>query len=1196
MEVTRRRMVSLLAFLFIFIALFSLYHPHSAEAYIPDAGAAAALSASCASYPGEALAYMYLPQDPIVADASGNASGQMKTRFEACRRSDGVPWYVEGLQLTTSSGLFGSLSYPALSDPVCNAPGAVMTLDNNIFNFVSRLYSGTGQFSPDISNVTFSNIPTNGCALFQFSAVITAGTPYKGAYPSGVAGSFTNRSTGIFTNKVQGASDPMVTVCDLLAKPPAMVTIKQSERDKDLSRYAPSCPITTIPPAPTLSVICDPTTPGLHDITANGSGKGTLSIFVDGVLDIGPGAGTDLPKTITYGAGAGHTYSANWNGLGFGPPGSAGDCVVHDPPPVIIPPDTIYEDTLYISLGSDCKNLAGSIVGYHTVKVPLKDIYGFYTGGYQVYFNDFTPAELVYDVFVVGSPQNNRHWPPYNGAGNINFPLNTLDTNSGKLDVSDGQPHQIVAFSPTTGKVSNTLTLNCPSRQGPVGMVDTCQIIPGGYRFYGWGHDADAISSPNPDVTVGLYDTTIIKSYADAYSTYKSLQDMKADYAGTIAVAWNFAKFRVSLGFDEPWIPIKVSDYYNAGVGWYVDLVIAPDAGWDPWVEYLLANSSYSAFMSGDTILPSPQYWAMPPTVRARADYAKAVYTTTVNSNPVSVVNDMISLGYFTKAQVYKETTVPTDQDYNTAYIDAYLAAYYPEKVPRGGPYGFVADIVMPFTGTHEFAVAGDVHNFGAPSLPDSPLIWQAAALPPGAPGSSGACAGPPTFYDLQPTSLKPTLLDDAAGNTYVVYSHSVTNGTGVPGSCSATQDSPSVPYQLHITKNSSSDPDIPGTTVSGSLGTLGICASTSPGTLDSPPTGINIGPLPPGTKVCTFITVNPGSNRPGAGGPRSSYPPEHCETVTAKPFLKAYGADVRTGAGFAPSPCAVSGPTEGSINAYGGPYAGGYHGSSGQFGVTALLSINGFYSASLRSSNPQPPKGLTFSNMGGGTYGGNFGASTCITNYFGTTQVPSANQIPYTGPGSIVSGKKQYTLGGGSTLNGFNVPSGSQMAIYVNGDLYINGDITVGSTSGSGPSIMSQLAFLAVIVKGNIYIAPNVTHIDGLYVAQSTGGSNGKIYTCAPGVGLTYSGSELSTLCGNPLVINGGLVAQQVKFLRTNNTLNNDTGQIPDFNNGTGTAAAEVINYTPEMWLAPSPLVNSTIPASATGKYDAIFSLPPVY
>jgi len=75
--------------------------------------------------------------------------------------------------------------------------------------------------------------------------------------------------------------------------------------------------------------------------------------------------------------------------------------------------------------------------------------------------------------------------------------------------------------------------------------------------------------------------------------------------------------------------------------------------------------------------------------------------------------------------------------------------------------------------------------------------------------------------------------------------------------------------------------------------------------------------------------------------------------------------------------------------------------------------------------------------------------------------------------------------------------------------------------------------------------------------------------------------------------------VARQVKFFRTKNSLLNSTpGESIGTADGVGSNAAEVINYTPEMYLAPSPLKNADTVDAGTfdPKYDAIFTLPPIF
>lgn len=216
------------------------------------------------------------------------------------------------------------------------------------------------------------------------------------------------------------------------------------------------------------------------------------------------------------------------------------------------------------------------------------------------------------------------------------------------------------------------------------------------------------------------------------------------------------------------------------------------------------------------------------------------------------------------------------------------------------------------------------------------------------------------------------------------------------------------------------------------------------------------------------------------------------------------------------------------------------------------------------------------------------------------TLITPEIPAIPaQTLPGGFDAGKSRYMLTGAHSIAGLNIPIGSQVAIYVDGNVTITGNITY-----DGPAATSDaLPYLAIIARGNIYIEPGVDRIDGLLIAQPrdlNSPTDGRIYTCAPS-GAPPDATNIYTLCSaKQLVVNGALIAQQVKFGRTFKSLKDSYSlEAPAYATGTGTNAAEVINYSPEMYLAPSPLRDPNLTTSRDGiygKYDAAFSLPPVY
>lgn len=233
------------------------------------------------------------------------------------------------------------------------------------------------------------------------------------------------------------------------------------------------------------------------------------------------------------------------------------------------------------------------------------------------------------------------------------------------------------------------------------------------------------------------------------------------------------------------------------------------------------------------------------------------------------------------------------------------------------------------------------------------------------------------------------------------------------------------------------------------------------------------------------------------------------------------------------------------------------------------------------------------------GFYGDNGGSLSVTITPIPVPPLPTVSTNP-------PAGRSQYQIPGDLTLDATTIPVGSQVAVYVDGDVYIRGNIEFGT--GSYTSI-EDLPNLAIIARGNIYVDSAVTRIDGLYVAQPlAGGGRGIIYTCAYRTGTTGHGfgtsaadnRDIYASCQNQLVVNGSLVARRIKFQRVYESLRNATfGETPDFQTGAGTNGAEVINYTPQMWLAPSPLRDPSYPEGEGGTsadpYDDIRALPPI-
>jgi hypothetical protein len=280
---------------------------------------------------------------------------------------------------------------------------------------------------------------------------------------------------------------------------------------------------------------------------------------------------------------------------------------------------------------------------------------------------------------------------------------------------------------------------------------------------------------------------------------------------------------------------------------------------------------------------------------------------------------------------------------------------------------------------------------------------------------------------------------------------------------------------------------------------------------------------------------------------------------VAVKPYLRVYGGDVLAGNGFGEN-CTT---TSSQIITYNQGASGGFAGAGTQFAAQASGAITEFASAALRAPptpTPNPPKGLTFANTGG-AYGGSFGTAACNTDYSAATGATDP-------PGGVV--------GGGYT----SIAAGSHIVLKHAGDVIITSDIKYNPGAWTVTNLPS---FYLIVIGGNIYINKGVTNLDGVYVAQDKNGAGGTIYTCSTGASLVDN-NNLYSECSQKLTINGAFVAKTVKFLRTNGTLRNASP-----NKGADNNIAELFNYSPELWLAPGPISDTSV------RYSSITSLPPI-
>jgi hypothetical protein len=292
---------------------------------------------------------------------------------------------------------------------------------------------------------------------------------------------------------------------------------------------------------------------------------------------------------------------------------------------------------------------------------------------------------------------------------------------------------------------------------------------------------------------------------------------------------------------------------------------------------------------------------------------------------------------------------------------------------------------------------------------------------------------------------------------------------------------------------------------------------------------------------------------------------------VVDKPYYRVYGGDVFAGAGFQDGTACTTDQQSSIIawNRASNPYLG----AGSQLGTFALGTIVDFASGTLRNRNL--PKSQTFANAnpsfnnwGAGGFGGGLDA----------------------GAGNAICAADYWADATNIRLSGFaintprNFGMGQRETIYVDGDVYINRNVTYAAGAYNN---VNQIPSFRIVARGNIYVAPGVTELNGVYIAMPRAGSNntGRFYTCWPG--RIPTAADMNGACRtNRLTVYGAVVAELIKFTRSLGTLSGSTIS-ERYDSGIGTPA-EVFIYTPEVWL-----VNGF--GADGGTVDSITAQPPV-
>ncbi len=374
------------------------------------------------------------------------------------------------------------------------------------------------------------------------------------------------------------------------------------------------------------------------------------------------------------------------------------------------------------------------------------------------------------------------------------------------------------------------------------------------------------------------------------------------------------------------------------------------------------------------------------------------------------------------------------------------------------------------------------------------------------------------------------------------------------------------------------------------------------------------------------------------------------------RPYIKFFGADAFTGGAYLWTNNSCS-DIKSQSNLYqdnsgkGGiltftkssgttPNISSNGGSGSQYGVISLGEIKGpavsseplgFYSGGVLANGGQVDDVnlLTFKNTGypdslNAVWGGSFAGATpfqpnCISDAFndnksGATSVGNFNIATDQVPGDII---KKITTSDNSpssvkALGGGTINASSNLTYFVNGDIAITGNITYGAHDAT------NVPKFTLVALGNIYIAPTVTQLDGLYVAEPDyqnnptagvlpGNHGGVIWDCNDvNHGFTAYSRYVNQNCYRPLVFNGAIIAMEVNFVRINGAVvSASTAEEQNSNLNTtlsncqkalpSCTIAEIVNYTPEMVIGDS-FFGGGGSTPTPPRVDSLRSLPPVF
>ncbi|HSW85169.1 MAG TPA: hypothetical protein VLF79_00960 [Candidatus Saccharimonadales bacterium] len=326
--------------------------------------------------------------------------------------------------------------------------------------------------------------------------------------------------------------------------------------------------------------------------------------------------------------------------------------------------------------------------------------------------------------------------------------------------------------------------------------------------------------------------------------------------------------------------------------------------------------------------------------------------------------------------------------------------------------------------------------------------------------------------------------------------------------------------------------------------------------------------------------TIYGGSTTDAAGNPNNQS--VDCDNIANRPFFKVYNSGVSAGGSFKgiDPTCTGGGELAGWNNNSG---VNPDYGASAAYNALALNDIVGVgshqnvfgnnaldlsFANTVNNSGASGTDGPSYSSKLGGDFDSPTTSRNCLTTLDPKTNtvtvvLPGDHPIPINGGNYRVDG--DYTpqkLGSGFSY----VKKGQHIVIYVKGNVTINenmlfegdsgGDFGGGHDKGGANlkwNTTSNIPSFILVATGNIYIAKQVTELDGIYASipadptKSANGTAGRIYTCSEqsnpySTGALVTSANLFNDCKNQLTVYGSFVANQVKLMRTYGTLRDET------------------------------------------------------